>query len=386
MTLEKYLSQYAEFFTIHLKDWCSQRKESIVLSLSILKEIEICYYNIKRLNEYIYNNYFYDCLEYLDIKDNSLKELILNQYHKTSFEDHNIISRLDLFFTKKWIQIAEINHDTPWWWIETYFLNQIKDLPVWYFDPNKRFAELLGNAFVRRGISDIFLLTGIGSRLDKKMISFFGKILDYYQIVNKIGIFEWIIEKNWELYSWTKRIVNIHRDIPIDRLCNNYNQYITSILLEKIKNNTIIMSNNPVGYIFQMKSYFAFLYENIIKFPFSIQEIVYSYIPNTRRINIKEKKYFQKKDRVIKHVNKRLWQGVHIGVKTTEKEWIKLIENSNNNWIIQEYFDVLPIINKYINFWVYGIDGSFGWVYTRISSLSNKTTETDDYTCPLFFQ
>jgi len=385
MTLEEYLSGYGDYLTAHLKNWCSRRESALILPLTVLKEIELCFSNIQKLNEYIYINHFHECMDYLDIKSNWVKELMLHEYPKTDFLDHNIISRLDVFFTKKWVQIAEINHDTPGWWIETYFLNQQKDVPSEYINPNKHFAELFGNAFVRRGIKDIFLLTGMWSRLDKKMLSFLGNILDYYGITNKIGIFEWLTDKDWEIYSWTKKLVNIHKDIPIDRLCNNYDSHITSMLVEKIKNNTITISNNPVGYVFQVKSYFAFLYEQIDKFPYDIQNIIFSYIPKTKRIDKNDPAYINKDHRVIKHVNKRLGQDVYIGKKTNEKEWEKVIAQSDNNRIAQEYFEVIPILTKYINFWVYGLDGKFGWVYTRISSLAPKTTEIDDYTCPLFF-
>ncbi|MEI6673182.1 MAG: hypothetical protein WCL02_07950 [bacterium] len=94
------------------------------------------------MNEFIYTQYFHELLDYLDIKNNSIRTMIEDLYTYTSFEDHNIISRLDLFFTETGVKIAEINHDTPGGWIETYFLNAMEHIEGPYINPNKDFAEL----------------------------------------------------------------------------------------------------------------------------------------------------------------------------------------------------------------------------------------------------
>ena len=101
MLLKDYLTTYSEFMIGHLKDGCSRKKDPIVLPLQILQAIEICFSRIRELNQYIYENHFHECLEYLEIKSDLVKELMLDQYPKVSFLDHNIISRLDVFFTKK---------------------------------------------------------------------------------------------------------------------------------------------------------------------------------------------------------------------------------------------------------------------------------------------
>lgn len=390
MDLESYLNQFKDFMISHLQNGISRREEVIVLPNEIFTLIKKLLSDLQKLNKFVYENYYYDCLDYLQIEDETIVDLLKTLYPQTSFNDHNMISRFDLFFSKSGSQIAEINHDTPGGRIETYYLNQIKSEGLSkYLNPNDQFAELLWKCFTERWIKEVFLLTGLWSRSDKKMVWFLSKILEFYDIKSSVWIFESIVEKDWVIYSDNKELHYIHKDLPIDWIIKNYHPSITHKVVEQIKSNKIVLSNNPVGYIFQLKSYFSYLYHKVNNFPYNIQDIIFSHIPKTIRldnINLDQYNLYQKKEkRVIKHINKRLGDDVYIGKQTKIEERNKLLNISDRkNRVIQEYFDVLPILDKYINFWVYNVWGEFGGVYTRISNF-NKTTERDDYTCPLFF-
>lgn len=366
-----------------MTEWISYRTNPISIDVSIYDKLIECQKNYIEIMRFIYDNHALELLDYHHIKEvrlsNFIKKLI--QERKPMFEDHNFISRWDYFFSKQWVQVAEVNQDTPWWWIEAMYLSRLPESQI-----NDNFLDKFANYYKDRGYKFMFLVTGIWDRWDRKMIEMLSDVLKQNWIDNHV----WLIERlDWDdegfLYQW-KRVDAIHKDLPIDWIYKQYSQDLINMLEKFMLEKKVTMLNHPIWYIFQLKTYYAYLREHLSDFPQDIQRKIIQHIPETHRLS---DEWFplndickNKNKYVLKNINNRLSQDVYLWVDVMQKQRNELLSaySSNSYRIAQKYFDVILLGKLYINFGMYTIWMKPADMYLRVNN--QKTKISIEYTAP----
>jgi glutathionylspermidine synthase len=383
MDLREHLLQRRAKILLHMTEWISYRTAPITIDISIYNKLIECQKNYVEIMRYIYENRAIELLEYHQIKEVRLSNFIqkLIQENKPAFDDHNFISRWDYFFTKQWMQVAEVNQDTPWWWIEAMYLSKLPESEI-----NDNFLEKFSNFYIQKWYKFMFLATWIGDRWDRKMIEMLSEVLKRNWIDNHVWLFEWLNrDEDWFLYKW-KRVDAIHKDLPIDWVYKQYSQETVDALERFMIEWKIDMLNHPIWYIFQLKTYYAYLREHLSTFPKEIQRMIKMHIPETHRL-VDEwfpLDYVRKnrKKFVLKNINNRLSQDVYIWVDVKEKDRNDLLNahKSNSYRIAQKYFDVILLWKLYINFGMYTIWMKPADMYLRVNN--QKAKIAIEYTAP----
>lgn len=360
--LDKYLS--------YLVEWIDYKKDELIFEEDFYKKLLSANSKWNILNEYIYNNFFYELLEYQEIANLSLKKYIESSYKTTSFYDSNFINRWDFFLTETWIKTTEINSDTPGWYLETVLLNEL--IADQTLNPNKDFLnnflkwinEILGDCD-----KWIFILWSLSYREDYKLMQFVSDFL----IENWIKSYIWLQEElnldNDKVYYRWQEIGILFRYYPIDWVYETFDMSNIERLQDK---NLFKILNHQCSYIFQLKSYFSFLWENIEKFEDYIQKIIFEIIPLSIRmdkiLDTDLSNILENKDNwVLKDINNREWKWIYIWKNIDENLWKTLITRYfwNKNYILQESLNIIKTDWFEINLWVYNIKNNFSWIYIR---------------------
>ena len=374
MSLKSLISKKS-YFMEHMVQWMDHIDNPIIISKEIYSDLKKANSDFMKLNRYIYENHFLNLLEYLNIKNKKLHDSIIAFYENTSFEDSNFINRWDYFLCKDWIKIAEINNDTPWWYIETCFLNWIlwKDL----VDPNNKFIKNFSESLKSYWVKNLYIVWSLAEVEDYKLMTFVKNIAKESWINASVWYFDSLdIKEDW-FYLWSYRIDAIFKYYPIDQI---YDSYEMTEIEKFAKAWSLKLLNNPLSYVFQLKSYYSFLWENIEIFPKNMQNIINNYIPLSIRLDnslIKEnleKIIQEKKDWVLKDTNNREWNNIFIGSRTTDTIWSKYLNDYlwNQYWILQKKFEAIPIAWFQVNFWIYNIKNKYSGIFVRMTEIWNK--------------
>ena len=295
-------------------------KEIIDSFINLPKDVEVI---IKSLNKkvlyllkYLYLNFFDDILKYLN----------LPQINKVDFEESNFLNRYDLFFDKNGNpKVVEFNMDVAWWYLETLIMN---DLEIWKLFLNNMIA------WIKKFLVNwnVFIISSNSYREDYKIALFIKEILKNFLDIDAeiISPIQLSLNNNWYLYFWDIKIDNLLRYYPWDRFLP---------LDTEIKTNVI----NPIqSFVFQQKSLFSFMWENIGKFNDDIKKIIEELIPYSVRLDkvddlnnfIINKDYW-----VLKYVNDREGNNIFIWSCITESWWRQVIQKvlrDNKNYIFQK--------------------------------------------------
>lgn len=329
--------------------------------------------NFLFLRKYIYNNFFLDLLEYENIDEISIKEFIKRNYKKYKFEDSNFFSRWDYFLTEAGkIQISEINNDTPFWFVESFFLNE-KDIK-WTINPNKNLMTTFLTKLKKYWVNNLYVAWDM-SYTEENRLSLFLKDFFSYHWLNSYNDWFWNLTiKDDGVFYWWKKIDTVLKLIPIDWLYEDFDMEKIEKLQEKWY---VKLINNQFSFPFQIKSFYSYLWKYIDKFDENIQNIIKEHIPYTLRFDeIKKIDNINKDDWVIKHINIREWVWVYIWKETDQKTWDSLLENNKNsqNWILQKDFNSFYDKNGITyNYWIYNIQ----WEYAGIFFRMHKKRKTD---------
>lgn len=368
----------------YLIEWKDYFLEEITIKKSIYDLILDANNKWNEINNYIYDNFYLELLDYQEISNKKLKEYLKKSFWKINFLESNFINRWDFFITQDWIKTTEINNDTPWWYCETVVLNQwienIAQNPNYNF-LNNFLIEIKKLLWIDNGI---FLLWSISYREDYKIMQILFDFLNENWINTYIWMFE-ELEVNWNKvnFKWNK-IKIIFKYYPIDWVYESFD--MTKI--EKMQDEwNLILLNNQSSYLFQLKSYFSFLWENIDKFDINIQKMINYLIPMSIRMdNLSdfdiEKIINQKDNWVLKDINNREWRGIYVWERQRDIEWTRLINKYkwNKNYIIQERIKIKKINWFELNLWVYNIKNNFSWILTR---LSKNETDINCFSLPI---
>lgn len=360
--LDKYLS--------YLIEWVNYKKDELILWEEFYEKLLQVNKKANLLNEYIYNNYFFQLLNYHEISNNSLKKFIESSYKTTSFYDSNFINRWDFFLTETWIKTTEINSDTPGWYAETVLLNEL--IADQNLNPNKDFLNNFLK-WIKDNLIDldkwIFFIWSLAYREDYKLM----QIIKDYLEENWIKSYIWLMDEldlidNKVFFKWNE-IEILFRYFPIDWIYDSFDMSN----IENLQNNSLFkVLNHQLSYVFQLKTYFSFLWENIEIFEDKIKEIIFEIIPLSIRMNNLinsdiEEIVLNKDNWVLKDINNREWAWIYIWKNTDEKTWKILINRylGNKNFILQERLEIIKNEWNEINFWVYNIQNNFSWIYIR---------------------
>lgn len=377
MSLKK-LYQKKEFFLKYLVKDMDYVETPIVLGQDIYKELIRANKAFKKLNKYIYEYKFVELINYLDIKSSRLKKFIIKSYNSTTYKESNFINRGDFFITQEWVQVLEINNDTPGWYIETNMLNS--DIPDDYHNPNIAFYKNYIKEIKKYNPKYVYITWSLAQVEDYKLMNFVKQLLISVWINSSVWYLDNLsIKKKW-IYHHNTKVDIIFKYYPIDEIYEHYNMDNIEIFALKKK---VVLLNHPISYIFQLKSYYAFLWEQKDILPVWIQEIIESHIPMSIRMdNELIKKWIdviktRKDEWVLKDINNREWNNIFIWKNTEQVIWDKYLESHiwDSYRILQKKIDILPIQNLHINFWIYNIWDKFSWIFTRVHDIRNKTDE-----------
>ncbi len=353
--------------------------ESSFISAKLYDKLLEANKNFNLLREYIYNNFFEELVNYLDIEIIELKNFILRNHKKNNFLDSNFYNRWDFFVTESGkIQISEINNDTPFWYIESYFLNKFDYENC--INPNKDLLNNFTNEIKKITKNNVFVTWELSYKEEFYLVQFFKNKFGENNINAIIGWF-WNLKitEKWVFY-WKEKIDTILKMIPIDLLYEDFEMK----QIEKLQENwELNLLNNQLWYPFQLKAFYSFLWKNINIFDEKMQKIIKEHIPFSIRLNeIEEKDYENyiknKNNWVLKHINIREWVGVYIWEETEEKNWEKLIlENKfSKDYILQKDFKSLYDSNWITyNYWIFNTKNNYSWLFFRMHK--PKKTDTD---------
>lgn len=347
MQLENFITQLRKE-----KDyWLSFYKPSEILykKLILPKKIETIIEDTNNkaitLIKYLYNNFFDDIKNYLN----------LPQIEKTKLEAFNYFHRYDLFFDKQWNpKIVEFNMDVAWGHIETLIMNDI--------NVSKLFLNNFINWLKKHLIDgNIFIVVSTSYREDYKIWLLIKKIIEIFlnKKANIVSPIQLSYKKGYIYYD----------DIPINNLIRYYPWDRFLPLDLKTKTNIL---NPKQSFLFQQKSLFSFMRENIWKFNKNIQQIIKQLIPYTIKLEkIKLKDIIKNKNkRVIKHINDREWNNIFIWELLTQEKWEKILQKAlkqHDYYVLQEKIDFITTNdNFFLNFWIYNIDFEYSWIYLRL--------------------
>lgn len=375
MSIKQIYSKKEQFLEYAIKNM-DYMENPLIINKEIYNEFKRVNKLLTSLNKYIYKFYFEELVDYLEIKEKRLKKFILRSYNSTYFEEINFINRWDFFITDNWITIAEINNDTPWWYIETVLLNS--NIPQNYFNPNKSFYNNFIKEILKSNPKYIYITGSLAQVEDYRMMDFITKMLKSKRIDSGIWYLENLNIRKNGLYHNSKKVDIIFKYYPIDELYKAYNMDEIEKFTEK---KSIKLLNHPISYIFQLKSYFSFLWKIKNTLPDWAKNTIESHIPFSLRMddpevsNNLENIYNEKEKWVLKDINNREGNNIFLWKDTDILIWKKYINANMGNtyWILQKMFEVIPIHWYNINFGIYNIWQKFSWIFTRVNDINKKT-------------
>ena len=317
------------------------------------------------------------------------------------------IARMDLFIEKDGrIRFCEMNSDTPSGEAEAVLLNQLIQ-PKYpdTVDPNTSFAD----KFVSM-IESSYKLSGgskdkptVGIIYPTEMPEDLSMIIIYRKWIESRGFevalgspFNIIRDSGGDVYLFDKKIDVMFRHYKTDWWCERFSAWsdggeypddepldiqLKHVLSAEMDNKLTVI--NPFGAVVtQNKLSMSFLWQYMDLFSKKSQEIIKEYIPETYRLKDIPKETLSQEDWVLKSDYGCEGDEVVVGRFVTEAIWKESLEKAiPERWIVQKYFDAVPVDNMIPNYGVYLIGGEAAGIYTRLSA---KGTDYTAVTVPTF--
>jgi hypothetical protein len=171
------------------------------IPINIRNYIKILTGDLSYLIKYIYNNFYSELCDYLNVKITKADYL-------------NFWNRFDLFFSQSWPKVLEFNFDVAWGFREVLLFSDMMDSKLFL----KKVIKELNNILVDW---NIYILSSTSCYEDYQIALLIKDIINEFlwkkaEIISPVQL---SIKNNY-FYDGQNKIDNLIRYYPLDRLCD----------------------------------------------------------------------------------------------------------------------------------------------------------------------
>lgn len=303
----------------------------------------------------------------------------------------HVIARFDLFVLPDGtIRMCEVNADTPSGEAEAVLLNRmVSEKHPEFYNPNQHFEDTFYHYVREMALFTSGTFAAVGIIYPTDMPEDLSMVLLYKQLFEKHG-HTVILGSPYNIRRASNGKLSLFGS-EIDVLLRHYKTdwwgereqiwldaeefpdpdpiepQLTRVLRAGSEGHTTII--NPFGaVVVQNKCMMAFLHDYKHHFSTETQDVIYEYIPETRRMVDVDTNQLNREEWVLKTVFGCEGDEVLIGRTMSDEQWNLALDLAiDRHWILQKYFEPRRSDGRIANYGVYLLAGNAAGIFTRLS-------------------